>query len=422
MSLSKFSPKQREYYFRSRRSWLNVAEGGVRGGKNVLNVLAFCHAVERNPAKFHLIMGVTVAAAQMYIVECDGFGVMYHFAGRAREGKYKDWPCVYVTTAYGDEKIILVHGANDGGSERKLKGATLGCVYVTEANECDKGSVLQSFKRTMSAKEPRHFHDLNPKPGGHWYYKDLINFHEAKQAADADYGYNYGHFTIWDNLSVTDAQLRRELAKHDPDSVGYKRDILGKRVALEGLIYPMFNYEFHTEDEKPRPYSEYYVGVDYGHSNATAMGLFGLSDGVYFQISEYYHSERETGRAKTPREYYEALCELCGDLDVRYVVVDPSAKGFINEIKHHKRFRVRRGANDVLPGIYAVKNALDKGVLKFNRGCVYSIRDFSLYSWDQGAFEDVPMKSNEHGHCADFIRYLVYTLGWGSVRKGFVTV
>jgi len=399
-----------------------VAEGGVRGGKNVLNVMAFCHAVETNPNRLHLIMGVTVAAVQMYIVDCDGFGIMYHFTGRYREGRYKDWRCIYVTTGYGEEKVILIYGANNTRSERKIKGATVGCVYITEANECDKAAVLQTLKRTMSASVPKHFHDLNPKPEGYWYYKEVLKIHEKKQVEDSEYGYNYGHFTIWDNLSVSDEKLARELLKHDPDSVSYKRDILGKRIAMEGLIYPMFNYEFHTEEDRPRPYSEYYVGVDYGHSNATAMGLFGLSNGVYWQISEYYHSERETGRAKTPREYYEALLCLCGDLEIKYVVVDPSAKGFINEISHHRRFTVRRGVNDVKPGIYAVKNALDRGVIKFSRNCVNSIRDFGLYTWDSRAFDDVPMKSNDHGHCVDFIRYLVYTLGWGSKKSKFITV
>ena len=421
MPLASFSKKQREYYFRSKRSWLNVAEGGVRGGKNVLNVMAFCHAVETNPARLHLIMGVTASAAQMYIVDCDGYGIMYHFAGRYREGKFKDWPCIYVTTAYGEEKVILIHGANNARSERRLKGATIGCVYITEVNECDKASVLQTLKRTMSAEVPKHFHDLNPKPAGHWYYKEILDVHEQKQAIDRDYGYNYGHFTIWDNLSVTDEQLARELGKHDKDSVGYKRDILGKRIALEGLVYPMFNYEFHTEDDKPRPYSEYYVGVDYGHSNATAMGLFGLANGVYWQISEYYHSERDSGKAMTPRQYYQALEDLCGERPIKYVVVDPSARGFINEILHHRKFQVRRGVNDVKPGIYAVKNALDGGIIKFNRSCVNSIRDFGLYAWNSKAFDDVPMKSNDHGHCVDFIRYLVYTLGWGAKKSKFIT-
>ena len=37
-----FSQNQKDYFDRTFTHWLNVAEGGKRGGKNVVNTLAFC--------------------------------------------------------------------------------------------------------------------------------------------------------------------------------------------------------------------------------------------------------------------------------------------------------------------------------------------------------------------------------------------
>ena len=59
------------YLRRTLTSWLNVAEGGKRGSKNVLNTYAFCINLETHPDKIHLIAGVSNATARINIAECD---------------------------------------------------------------------------------------------------------------------------------------------------------------------------------------------------------------------------------------------------------------------------------------------------------------------------------------------------------------
>ena len=70
-----FDEKQIEYLRRTQDSWLNVAEGGKRGGKNVLNALSFCIALENHPNRFFLLAGVDQSSARINIAECDGFGI-----------------------------------------------------------------------------------------------------------------------------------------------------------------------------------------------------------------------------------------------------------------------------------------------------------------------------------------------------------
>lgn len=234
-----FTVNQKNFFNRCFTSWFNVAEGGKRGGKNVLLTMAFCAALEKHPGKLHLVAGVSNATTKLNILDCDGFGLINYFEGRCREGKYKDRDCLYIKTQTG-EKIILVSGGGKKGDEKLIKGNTYGMAYITEANECHPSFIQEVFDRTLSSADRKIFHDLNPKAPKHWYYTDVLDFHESQQRDNPEYGYNFGHFTIADNMSISDSQLKSVLATYDKTSVWYERDILGKRKAAEGLVYPLF--------------------------------------------------------------------------------------------------------------------------------------------------------------------------------------
>ena len=262
-----FTRNQVDYFRRSIHSWFNVAEGGKRGGKNVLQVLAFCTALQTHPNRLHLIAGVSQANARLNIVDCDGFGIANFFEGHYREGKYKDKPAIYVQTPAG-EKIILISGGGKDGDEKYIKGNTYGMAYVTEANECHPRFIAEVFDRTLSSANRKVFHDLNPKDENHWYYTDILGHHEQMQAKLGDYGYNYGHFTIADNLSIPDDKLRTILRSYKKGTVWYRRDIRGERCAADGLVYPCFvdneDDYYITAEEVPEDIRPICVGQDFG--------------------------------------------------------------------------------------------------------------------------------------------------------------
>ena len=132
--IAPLSENQKNYLRRVKNSWFNVAEGGKRGGKNVLNTLAYCPArLKITPTDCTLWRGVNQSTASINILDCDGYGLTNYFEGRCREGKFKDKNCVYVNTTTG-EKIILIAGGGKNGDERYIKGNTYGTAYITEAN------------------------------------------------------------------------------------------------------------------------------------------------------------------------------------------------------------------------------------------------------------------------------------------------
>lgn len=260
---------QKAYLDRSLESWLNVAEGGKRGGKNVLSVLAWGISLDEHPDKMHLASGVSIATAKLNILDCDGFGLLNYFDGRCRLGEYLGRTCLHVGSRVG-EKMIMISGGGKEGDERLIKGNTYGTAYVTEANECSKTFVLEVNDRTLTSSRRQIFHDLNPKAPKHWYYEDFLNDYIAQQKKNPASGINYGHFTIADNLSISDEQLRTVLRSY-PNKTGvwYRRDIRGERCITEGAIYQAFA-QLHKElrVEKPADIVEINVGVDFGGGKA----------------------------------------------------------------------------------------------------------------------------------------------------------
>ncbi len=216
-----------------------MAEGGKRGGKNVLQTYIFCSLLETHKNRIHVIAGVSTATARLNILDCDGYGLLNYFEGRYRIGKYQNRDCVYVQTKTG-EKIVLISGGGKDGDEKLIKGNTYGMAYITEANECHPNFIKEVFDRTLSSDDRKVFHDLNPKAPSNWYYVDILEFHEKMQKEHLDYGYNYGHFTIADNMSISEDRLRDILLTYDKGTVWYNRDIRGQRTAAEGIIFKYF--------------------------------------------------------------------------------------------------------------------------------------------------------------------------------------
>ena len=316
-----FTQNQVDYLHRTCTSWYNVAEGGKRGGKNVLQVLAFCMALQTHPNKLHLIAGVSQTTAKLNIADCDGFGLMNFFDDKCRQGKYNDRSALFVQTKTG-EKIILVSGGAKDGDEKYIKGNTYGMAYVTEANECHPNFIQEVFDRTLSSADRKIFHDLNPKAESHWYYTDVLDFHQKEQAKDKDYGYNYGHFTIADNLSIDDQKLKKILQTYEKGTVWYERDILGRRKTAHGIIFPNFANDQNPHkikaEDVPKRFLYLECGFDIGgNGSAYAMTCTGRGyDGIQYKLK----SEKRQATEMTMEDVENFVVEFCEYVESKYDV------------------------------------------------------------------------------------------------------
>lgn len=407
--------KQADYILRSRECWLNVAEGGKRAGKNIMNLIAWATCLDNHPDKIHLAAGVSISAARLNIIDSNGFGLESLFKGRCVFRQYEGRDALRIQSKTG-EKIVLITGGGDAGSVPKIKGNTYGSVYVTEANECHKDFIEEVFTRTLTSQDRKIFFDLNPKPPAHWFYKDILDFYDKASAEGSIEGYNYEHFTVFDNLSISTSKIKLLLTTYDRSSLWYKRDILGLRATAEGLIYSEFSEEksvYEELDEKIRERCLGYVTIDYGTANPCVFlhVLYDPQERVAYIDREYYYDGRKEQKQKSDAEYGEDILLFAPPKSVPGgIVIDPSALSFRVVLKR-LGYRVKEANNDVLDGIHEVATLMSIGKLKVNRRCEKTLEEFGSYSWDEKAAEmgvEKPIKQNDHA--CDAIRYFVRTI------------
>lgn len=425
-----FSQRQIEYARRCMHSWFNVAEGGKRGSKNVLQTQVFCRMLEVHPNRIHLIAGVSSATAKLNILDCDGYGLLNYFEGRCRNGKFQDRACVYVQTKTG-EKVVLISGGGKDGDEKLIKGNTYGMAYITEANECHKKFIQEVFDRTLSSADRKIFHDLNPKEPEHWYYTDVLEYHEQMQEADPGYGYNYGHFTIADNMSLTDEKIREVLRSYRKGTVWYERDIKGLRVVADGIIFQHFaecpeEYQFENKDifdddgALTVHFSKLVIGIDFGgNGSKTTFVLTGYING-YKSLRVLEEDDLPITQeiaaediCKKFVEFYKRCSAMYGRID--WVFPDSASPTMINSLRAAARANGIRAntikgcrKNEISDRPKSVDLLLNTGRLLINKRCVKLTSAISSLRWDE-KHPDIPEDKNV-GNCNDWWDAFNYTM------------
>nr|DAZ72323.1 MAG TPA: large terminase [Caudoviricetes sp.] len=300
--------------------WLNVAEGGKRAGKNILNTMAYGAVLEDHPDRLHLVAGVTLATAKMNVIDSNGFGLKHIFKGRCREGKYEERDALYVQTRTG-EKIVICAGGGKVNDAARIKGNSYGTVYITEVNECHQSFVQEVFDRTLASTKRQLFFDLNPMSPSHWFYSDILDYQDELKARGENTGYNYEHFTIADNMSLSDAKLREVLSTYDKTSLWYQADILGRRTAASGRIYERYSYkdvvvtpDYISDKEfkdKGKRFVQFSIGVDIGGTDATVATLTGFTEGYReaIKLDGYYHKQGKNTSGYTHDKYAKEIVD-----------------------------------------------------------------------------------------------------------------
>ena len=263
---------------------------------------------------------------------------------------------------------FYIFGGRDEGSADLIQGMTLGGVLFDEVALMPRSFVEQALAR-CSVEGSKFWFNCNPEHPFHWFYNEWIKKTDEKNML-------YIHFTMDDNPSLSPKIKSRYKSLYT--GAFYDRFIEGKWVAADGLVYPMFSVDKHIRSAGDE-FSEYYLSCDY-----------------------------DTGVQLTDEEYYGHLKELIGDRKITALIIDPSAASFIETVRRHGELTVIKARNDVLGGINRVCMALKQNEIFFSPVCTDTIREFSVYRWDDYIKRDAPKKENDHA--MDDIRYFVNTV------------
>lgn len=412
MTFTAFSPKQlkvltwwcRNSLYKDRDAI--ICDGAVRSGKTMCMSVSFIAWAmgSFNDTSFALC-GKTVTSLRRNVIT-PLLPILRELGFECSEKVSKG--LVEVTYGRTSNRFYLF-GGRDESSAALIQGLTLGGVLLDEVALMPRSFVEQALAR-CSITGSKLWFNCNPENPLHWFYTEWIKKAEEKNCL-------YIHFVMEDNPSLSKAIIERYHNLYS--GAFYERFVEGKWVAAEGLVYPFFNAESHVTDS-PDCCEKYYISCDYGTVNPFSLGLWGLYDGVWYRIDEYYWSSKREGSLKTDEEYYEKLCELAGGRNIESIIADPSAVSFMECIRRHGKFRVVPAKNDVADGIRRVSESIKGGRIKICSCCKDILREFSLYRWTDGSRKDVPEKENDHA--MDDMRYFVSTILYGAGDDGFAVI
>lgn len=371
-----------------------ICDGAVRSGKTLCMSISFIlWSLSAFNGRDFAICGKTVRGVRRNVVSPLlatlrelGFGVQEKLSANLIELEYG-----------GVKNRYYLFGGRDESSAALIQGITLAGVLFDEVALMPRSFVEQAIAR-CSLNGSKFWFNCNPEHPGHWFYREWILKCKEKNAL-------YLHFKMEDNPSLSKKMLERYKSLYS--GAFYRRFVEGEWVAAQGAVYPFMTDEMFCEVPWCE-FEDYAVSVDYGTVNPASFGLWGLLGGVWYRIDEYYFDSRKEGFQRTDEEHYRELERLCDGKKISAVTVDPSAASFIEVIRRHGKFSVIPARNNVLDGIRQCAAALKEKRIVICRNCADSVREFSLYRWNENSTNDVPIKENDHA--MDDIRYFVTTI------------
>lgn len=377
-----------------------IADGSVRAGKTVVMSLSFIMwATENFNEENFALCGKTIGALRRNVIK----PLKRMLRGRGYKCKdHRSSNENYLTISRkGRSNDFYLFGGKDESSQDLIQGITLAGVLFDEVALMPQSFVNQATAR-CSVEGAKMWFNCNPDGPYHWFKVEYLDKLEDKNAVHL-------HFTMDDNLSLSEKV--RERYKKMYSGIFYKRYILGLWRLAEGAIYDMFNEDIHKITTINRRYEKYYVSIDYGTQNATVFLLWGLYQGKWYIVKEYYYSGRDASLQKSDVQYSKELKKFLGDIIPVKIIVDPSAASFITQLRQDGFKNILQARNDVLDGIRTVASALNLGLFYVNDICKETLKEFSSYTWDPKKLDKgIEEVLKDKDHCMDAVRYFIYTI------------
>lgn len=373
-----WSDKHKEYMRRTQICAMNIAEGSIRSGKTTDNIFCFAYDLKRSKDKLHLATASTQPTAKIIIGDCDGYGLEHIFRGQCKWGKYKGNECLRICgkdTNY-QEKIVLFCGGAKADSYKKFRGMSIGLWIATEINLHHADTIREAQRRQINADIKRFYWDLNPDSPNAEIYKEFIDVYQKKSESGAlKGGFNLITFNIFDNINLSKENLDAEISKYEPNTVWYRRDILGERCVAEGLVFPEFanNPEkwIIKREEVPERLYEYVIGFDIGGNNSayamtcTAYG----NDGVYYVLKSSKKQAQDLPMDKVEQFAFGFIDEVEKSCGIRINDVNTDHNDVIINTFNEKRYIFGKTYKPPLEDRpFAISMLLAQGKLKFVEG------------------------------------------------------
>lgn len=401
-----YGPRMERFAMRppERDAKINGLVGSVRSGKTWGLHSKIMYLCDYPVLGRRLLTGVSKASIKTNVL-MDLFDLIgnrnYHYNAQSGELRLfgTDW---------------IVYGAHDEGSEKYLRGATIGAAVCDEAVLMPQ-SYFQMLLTRLSPPGSRLYFSTNADNSEHWLKKDYLDNEELIKDG----------LLWWDTYTMDDnPNLDLEYVSSQKKlytGVFYDRMILGQWNMVGGACYAGAWGDWTLYDDMTKPGTLYnmgrkaahYIGIDYGTTNPCVF-LHAIDDGqTLWYDNEYYWDSSKRMRAKTDAEYADDLAKFITECNIGAgcqpcILLDPSAASFKEELRRRDDLWLAAADNTVLDGIRRVASALKQRKIRYHRTrCPNAVREHVNYAWNEKAAkrgEEEPVKFADHA--CDAGRYI----------------
>lgn len=381
---------------------MTILRGPVRSGKNWTMIPKLIFALNTyNPGGERVMFGVSKDTIYHNVLND-----IFNFVGTKGYSYNRQTGELWIGNAQW-----RVVGAKDEGSEKFIRGSTVGIAYGDELVKIPQ-SFLEMMLSRMSPEGARIYGTTNADSPFHYLYTDYIN----NQKKIEDGFLETIRFTMRDNLSLSNAKIIQFESMFK--GVFKQRFIDDEWVVAEGGIYKDVIDDGLLYDDDSRPiglygsggFVEMFIPIDYGTGNPTVF-LHIIDDGTTYWVDrEYYWDSKETTVQKTDGQYVDDLIKFRGDYAPNaQCIVDPSAASLKAEMNLRGVWHCDAD-NDVENGIRNTMSLLAQKKIRIHKRCVKLYAELGSYAWNikkQKLGVDEPLK--QHDHAPDALRYFVQT-------------
>lgn len=223
------------------------------------------------------------------------------------------------------------------------------------------------------------------------------------------------HYRTYDVDHIPISDIQKE--KDQMSERMFRQEYLATFETFSGLVYPMYDEKVHLIYDAPRIPMQYFVGIDVGWHNPTAMLLIGEDEHRnLYALNEVYES------GLTIEQIAEKYKVLTAGKEIRETVIDPStagktlASGGVSVLDQLRDVGVNAiiAPNDVQAGIARISQLLtpdritDRPKLFIVRHCIHTRDEIQSYVYEEsrnGVYSDKPKKQKDH--LMDALKYVV---------------
>jgi len=383
----------------------NILYGAVRSSKDYNMTIAFVETVKRANYDLFLIGGVDVKNS----LRIQGRYILDYLGGLAKKTIYMEAPAIQFKYN-GMVKTIIFAGGKNNGSDAGIQGLTLHSVYLTEINLLHVDFVNQAIKRTSSFADAKIFGSFNPKGTRDPFKRNILDIWQRYQDEHPEkHWLNIEHFTLFDNPILTPELIEDIKGSYDPNSISYKRDILGEYTDPEGAVYTVYDYTVLNKLELER-YQDYIIVADLGETRSgTAFILAALTvnpDNKQKELHilrEYKHLNyklNEVQRLSQTQYAHELSVFIKESVEIMksfpIIVLFDGDKDFFNDLKKelisigygNLKPKFIPDKSDELTRIKLGQSWLFRGKLRIYKECKSSIEDLRNSQYDEKAYEN----------------------------------